>query len=286
MKGYFIDFRQQRDFGETLNATFAFFRLNIGKLGKAMLFYTCPFLLIQGVARVYYDLSFTELTSLMIKQGPGVFFTRYFITTFVLLITAFFSSLMTNLTVYSYIKLYAEKGKDGFVLEEVWGNIKRNLLRIGIASFISGIIVLSGCMMCGIPGVYLFVSTSFVIMIMIYEGKAFRLAFKRSFALVHYHWWAVFLMLLVIYVIMNIVSLLFTIPQLVINSFYKINSLNPNYDNELIMYVMIMLTMLSTLAYGFLYSIMHIALSFQYFSFIEQKESPRLNKEIEAMEQG
>lgn len=283
MKNNSIDFNQQRDFGELLNATFAFFRQNVKIISKAMLFYVCPFLLLQGITRVYLDLSFAELAGVFLRQGFGIVTTPYFFSLSLMFLSAILSSLMTSLAVYSIIHLYIEKGNDGFKLEEVWKRITVNFVRILIASVLTSFLVVAGVFMCGVPGVYLYVSTSFILMIMIYENKPFKESFKRSFALVHYHWWAVFLMLLVIFVILNVVSLVFTIPQAVINSFYNVNTLNPNSDSEIMKYVQIVLTMLSTLAYGFLGSIMYIALSFQYFSFVERKESPQLMKKIEAM---
>lgn len=78
MTKFKIDFRQQRDFGEVLNATFAFLRLNVGKLGKALLYYVCPFLIIQGIARVYYDTSLGELTGIMFRHGMDLFFAIYY----------------------------------------------------------------------------------------------------------------------------------------------------------------------------------------------------------------
>jgi hypothetical protein len=285
MKDFYIDFRQQRDFGEVLNATFAFFRLNIGKLGKAILFYTCPFLIIQGMARVYYNLSFMTLSNILLKQGMGAIFSHFFTSTAMLLLTTFLSSLMANLTVYSYIKAYVEKGLNGFTLDDVWRNLKQNFFRVFLASLVTGVLLFIGFIMCFVPGIYLYVSFSFIIIIMMYEGKSFRASFKRSFSLAHYQWWSVFLLILVVYFILYIVSLLFSIPQTIINSAYNLNSLDPGNDTTVMKYLMIVITMLATLAWGFISCVMFIALSFKYYSIIEKKESPGLLKEIEELEE-
>ncbi|MDX5436829.1 MAG: hypothetical protein LPK03_06515, partial [Pontibacter sp.] len=44
-----INFREERDFGEKLNATFYFIRTNFKALGNAMLLYVTPVALLAGI---------------------------------------------------------------------------------------------------------------------------------------------------------------------------------------------------------------------------------------------
>lgn len=285
MTKFKIDFRQQRDFGEVLNATFAFLRLNVGKLGKALLYYVCPFLIIQGIARVYYDTSLGELTGIMFRHGMDLFFAKYITAAAMLLLTIFLSSMMANLTVYSYIKVYVDDEKNKLSLDDVWRSLRKNFFRVLWASLLTSLLFFFGFIMCFILGIYLYISSCFVIIIMMYEGKSFGKSFKRSFSLAHYQWWSIFLLILVLYFILYIVSLVFNIPVMLIKATYTLNSLSTDSDGTIIKYVLIAITMLSTLAWGFLTCVMYIALSFKYFSIIEKKENPRLLSDISMMEQ-
>lgn len=280
-----IDFRQQRDFGEVLNATFAFLRLNVGKLGLALLIYLCPFLIIQGIVKVYFDTSITELSGYMFKHSSDLFFERYITAASALLITTFLSTLVANLTVYSYIKIYTDDEKKILTLDALWRTMRKNLFRVLLASFVVTFLFFAGMLMCALPGIYLYVSLCFVITIMIIEGKNFGPAFKRSFSLSHYQWWGMLALLIVLYFILYIVSLVFSIPVTLIKTTYTLSSLDPNYEDSFMKYVIIAITMLSTLAWGFLSCVMYIAIAFKYFSIIEKKESPQLLKDISILEQ-
>lgn len=279
-----INFNQQRDFGEVLNATFAFFRLNLMPLGRALLLFACPFLILQGIVRVTFDQGYSSLSNILFMHGANFLVTRYFSSITMLLLTSFLSNLMANLTVYSYIKAYNDKSNISLKMEDVWRNLRGNFFRLFFASMITTLMFYSGLIMCFIPGIYLYVSLSFTLIIMMFEGASFGQAFSRSFSLAHYQWWSVFLLLLMMIFILYIISLIFTIPQTLIKSMYHLNSLTTDREGLIIKYVLISMTMLSTLASGFMYCVMYIAMSFKYFSIVEKKESPGLLKEIAEME--
>lgn len=192
---------------------------------------------------------------------------------------------MANLTVYSYIKVYVDDEKNKLSLDDVWRSLRKNFFRVLWASLLTSLLFFFGFIMCFILGIYLYISSCFVIIIMMYEGKSFGKSFKRSFSLAHYQWWSIFLLILVLYFILYIVSLVFNIPVMLIKATYTLNSLSTDSDGTIIKYVLIAITMLSTLAWGFLTCVMYIALSFKYFSIIEKKENPRLLSDISMMEQ-
>jgi hypothetical protein len=286
MNNEHINFNEQREFGIMLNATFSFLRQNFSKLGKALMFYAGPFLLLQAIAKVYYDTNIGNINASMRMHGISAFYENFFIYFSLYMIATVLSSLMIMTTVYSYIKLYVEKGKDGFTLDEVWKYVTKYFLRIFGASFVGGLVIIVGTILCILPGIYLSVSLSLMMVIIVIEDKSFGDAFSRSFKLSHYHWWWIVLLLIVIYAIIYVVSLVFAIPQLIITFTYRLNTLNPSADySDTTRYLMIFFTFISTFVTSLMMSIIYIALAFEYFNIVEMKESPSLQQKIDELEQ-
>jgi len=280
-----INFSEQRDFGQVLNTTFLFIRQNFGKLCKALIFYAGPFLLLQAISRIYYEGNVNNVAYYMRMHSIWAFYQQFFTYFSIYMITAALSNLIILLTVYSYIILYIEKGKDGFALYEVWQKITSNFLRVLGASFLTGLLLVVGTCFCVLPGIYLGISLSLVIIIMMFENKSFGVAFSRSFTLSHYHWWWILLLFLTTYMIIYIVSFIFTIPQLVLNNVYKIHSImDPGGVADWIKYLYAAITVISTFVASLLTIIIFIALTLEYFNIVEKKENPSLLKKIEEME--
>jgi hypothetical protein len=69
-----INFKEQREFGQILNSTFAFLRQNFSKLGKALIFFAGPFLLLQGIAQVYYQTNVGNFVSILSHHSFDSYF--------------------------------------------------------------------------------------------------------------------------------------------------------------------------------------------------------------------
>ena len=280
-----INFKEQREFGEVLNMTFAFIRQNLGKLAKAIIYFCGPFILLQGIAMVFYNTNVGNLVSNLKIYGFNYFFENFFIYFLLFMVTTFLCFIMMISTDYSYIKLYIENGKDGFKIEDVWKSVTKNYLRLLGTAVICGFLVSIGSIMCFIPGIYLGVVFSLIIPIIIFEDKSFGEAFSRSFKLANYHWWWLLLLFIVIYAIIYIVSLIFSIPQAILGITYQMHSLNTSLDiPEYIKYVLAIITIITTFVTTMLTVIIYVAISFEYFNIVEKKESPSLLNKIEEME--
>jgi hypothetical protein len=181
--------------------------------------------------------------------------------------------------------LYIEKGKDGFVLEEIWKFILKNFFKVLGATFLGGLVIGVGLVMCVLPGIYLGVSLSLMTIIILFEGKSIGESFSRSFKLTHYHWWWILLLFIVVYVIIYIVSMLFALPQMIFNFTYQLHSMGMYNDvSDSVKYLMIAFTILSTFATSLLVGVFYTALTFEYYNIIEKKENPSLLQKIEEIE--
>jgi hypothetical protein len=276
-----INFKQQRNFGQVLNATFGFIRQNIGKLGKALLFFAGPFILLQGIAQVYYQSNIGSMTNVLRNFDLGAYFEKFFFFFSILMVTALLSNMVILLTIYGYTKLYIEKGKDGFSLEDIWKFILKNFFKILGATILGGLVIGIGTVMCIIPGIYLGVSLSLMTIVILFEDLSIGESFSRSFKLTHYHWWWIVLLFLVIYAIIYLVSMVFAVPQMIFTIMYQFNSISGNESPDTIKYLMIAFTILSSIVTSLMAGIFYIALTFEYFNIVEQKENPSLLQKIE-----
>lgn len=270
----YINFRKQRDIGEILNATFQFVRTEFKLLFKALLLYAGPFLLFAGIAGAYYQKDMLDFSS-----SASIFGNVFSSTYFLLLLLTFLSNIMLAATVYSYIKLYIERGHGSFTIDDVWDGIKSNFIMLTGTSFLVAIITALGILLLIIPGIWIGVILSIILILRVMEDIPFGEAFTRCMNLVRDNWWVTFLVLFIIWIITGMASYVFTIPQMIVMfmvGFGEINSTGSGGFQTLFIIVNIIATVGSTL----LYVIPLITIALQYFSLVEQKDNPFLRDRI------
>jgi hypothetical protein len=288
MENTHINFKQQRDFGEIFNATFAFIGQEFKLLSKAVLFFVLPILIIAAILGVKAQIELQKVTNLIRAGNPADYTNPFSIlgTTFkyysyiILLYILGMTSL--SCTVYGYIKLYTIKGKDQFDLNDIWSVVKKIFFPILGISIIVTLIVIFGSFFCFIPGIYLGVSLSVIFMAYIFEEKGFSDAFSRSFNLTGQKWWLTFGIIIIAYMMVSIMSLFLSIPSILMGLKPLIFSLKNrqqyNFHYSTAYYIMNSIT--SLIGY-ILYSIVLIVIAFQYFSLREMKERPSLQDKID-----
>ncbi len=267
-----IKFKQVRDFGQLLLAPFAFFKQEFKKLSKALLFYASPFLIIGLTIIVFFVKSITDRASFDDKE--------FIISTF-LYIGSFFLSLiisfsMANAVITSYVSLYADKGREGFSLEDVWNKAKKNFFKLFGQGFVVVLMIMIGLLFFYIPGIYLQIALSFVYIASVHEKIPFGKAVGRSFQIISGEWWSVFALNLVFGFLLSIVSYILIIP---IYAVIFIGAAT-GFENIGIFISIGVFTVLYFFLYLFMYSVQSLLIDFQYFSIIEKKESPGLLQRV------
>lgn len=119
-----IDFRQARDFGVVMNMTYRFLRENIKGLGKSLLFFAAPAVLLGGV---FYREIFTRMLGLSGADDGGPFGTEeyfdsanFWISLGAALVFMLIGGVLTVTTTHAYILKYREKQGGPIDLGEVW----------------------------------------------------------------------------------------------------------------------------------------------------------------------
>jgi hypothetical protein len=274
-----IELRQDRDFGQVFNATFAFIKQEFKPLGASVLVFIVPFALLLGICLIWFQSSIlADVTGQEPQFGaskgvlPSNFIKLY------LLFMGFFvlSQTMIITTIYSYLNLYLSKVEKISISEMFW-EVKYNFLPVFGALFISFVLILIGLVCCLLPGIYLAISLSFFIPAMIFEQSRFGQAFSRSFQLAHYRWWWTFLLALTSIIMIYALNFLIQSPLLLwgySGTLFNLNSYKSISTGQAIY------SAIATALSQLLYIIPAFLIGFQHFSIVEAKEQTLLNEKI------
>lgn len=277
MENNFIKLNKVREFGDVFNDTFAFIGQEAKPLLRTLLVFALPLLLLSSLAMAYMQSQ--QLNNIYGTPNFDIWgYIGKMATIFVFIILA---QNMLMVTVYSYVKLYHTKGPRNFDNNDVFSEVIRNFFPCLGTALILAIITGVGFIMCIIPGIYMGISLSFVIPIMILENKGFGTGFSRSFDLTHKQWWWTFLIILVYMILAYVFMIILTIPAMIIGftSILKTeNILNGTYNYP---FYMIIYNAIVSLISTLFYVVLHIAIILQYFNVVEMYEGKTLLEKIE-----
>src|SRR5512133_2295053 len=266
-----IDFKKEREFGDVMNATFAFIGQEFKPLGRALLFYAIPVILLAGIA-----MGFFQSKSLAYSMNPeniqkpfGQFVEFGGLYLIVIFMTILYQSMVIT-TLYVHINLYVTKGKDNFTIEDVRNGIAKRFLHVLGALVVLGFLSLIGFIFCIIPGIYLGVSLSVMIASVIFENKSIGEGFGRSFDLTKLSWWWTLLLLFVTGLIVGILASIISVPMAIIgigSAFSEISK--GGQPPESFKTFIILYSVVSSILTTLLYTILYTAIAFQFFNLVE-----------------
>ena len=283
-----IEFYKRRDFGDKLNMVIVFLRQNAKSYFKAHLFITAPLLMIVNLLMMqmgfgFYDLmnmsnamiDETDFMSEMLKIY-GFAFINYIL----------MATLMTGVS-YGYMKTYETEPLDQISVNQVFQKAMRGFPSLLASALLTMIISITGLFFIFIPGIYLWVVLSLCAPIIMFEGKNPINAIGRAFTLIKGHWWSTIGLVAVSLLLGGLINYVFSIPQMIVYGILAINSATqmqaadpPAYMNIL----NVVFAALNTFGSIISYSIVYLALAFQYFNIIERRESRGLMQRIDEMD--
>lgn len=277
-----IKLYQERDLGDVFNVSFAFIKQEFKTLGKAVLYYVIPFLLVFSILSIVIQKEmFSSMSGLYEENIPGSFPTglfKYYLLFFLIIICM---NVFMIGTIFGYFKVYNEKGSGNFEVNEIFEQIKENFFNIILASIVTGFLIGVGFVCCIIPGIYLGVSLSIIFAVLIIERQGFGSAFSRSFQLTKQQWWWTFLMLLVIVVVTTLLSYLIALPSVVVNFSKMLNDIKQgNNPYESLTTVDIVISSIISIVSYILYLVAYIIIGFQYFNLAEISDKTSLKDKI------
>ena len=288
----YVEFKKERDLGAIISDTFKFLRLQwkpfFGVIIKNALL---PLLVTIGASIFFmykmfglFDAFDPYSTSYQENEfSSGFFFTM-------MLFMALFSIItyvIMNITALYYIKSYIDnKGTVDYkmikerVKDKFWSFTGLGILTI--------LIVLVSAMLCFFPAFYTGVVLTLAAPILVFENRDVTDTISYSFTFFKGgHWWPTFGVMIVVGIIVNVLSYVFSMPA-IIYYFIKMGTILTNDDPSLMLEsfkdpIYIALNVLSYIGQFALYSVTFITNVFLYFDIDEQKNASGAIDKIDSL---
>ena len=270
-----FEIKKIRDFGSLLSASFYYVRRYFKSLGKSVLYFVVPIILVSGIL-----VSQFMMPSLDMAQG-GV------VNPFSMLSSSLVSGVigvlgMTALAavVFNHLKFAAAGRKDSNIqVEEVWEGLKDDffmILLINIGVFIA---TFFGMLFFVIPGIFISVKLTLVSAVYVLEDRTLSDAFSRSWNLISNYWWVTFGLVLVMGIFVSLMSMTASMPLTIFATFANFSGLENPHTTIGMFYALV-----NALTYIF-YTVMYLCLGLHYYNLVERKEGAELEKRISQIEE-
>ena len=279
-----ILFQQRRDFGEKLNATFAFVTENIRGLGLSLLFIVGPVALVGGVFSGYAQAGVMgDAASLGGAAGdPNKLFAVYarmFSGTMLIgVVVQVMAYILTNLVTFAYIRLYQERrGDQQIEVSAVWEETQRYIGSGVLLSIAISFITVFAMLLLIIPGIYVGIVLTLAPAILVFERKDVGQSISRSFKLITDKWWSTLGLMFVVSIVVGIMSMVFTLPAGIMGGLFGAGVLKD------ITIMTVIIQALAAVGTSVLRGLSAVAIAFQYFNLVELKEGTGLIGQIDSI---
>jgi len=303
-----IEYYKKRQFGEKLNMVIVFLRQNAGPFVKTQVFITGPVLLLVNFLMVSAQADMVDFQE--ITANPGEFLTSMVNDYGVAFLISLVSTALLPTVSYNFMKSYQEEPLGQISINNIFRATMQKIpsvlaytlmmMLIVMGSFI--LIVSLGATM-GIMGMILFALFGFFAFcylasvlsigssIIIFEDKNPLAAIIRAFKLIKGKKLSTFGLMVVTFIIAMLINSVFNLPQMVAMGVWTFNSVKDITSGGAVpdppvygQIVNVIFAVLSTFGTLIAYSVIYLALAFQYFNLVERQESKGLLSEIENLE--
>ncbi len=284
-----IEFYKKRQFGEKLNATFVFIRENAWPYLKVQFMIAGPILLIANILVNRFAISMIGF--------DGEFSANFLIDMFqmyglIILIGMVSTTVMPAVT-YGYMKAYQNNMPSDISVANVTSGFASRFFNILGLNILAYIVTIIATFFFIIPGIYVGIVLSLGAAIIVFENSNPIDAFGRAFTLIKGKWWSTFGLLVVISIIGYIINFFFGLPRSIVVGIDVFTSLDASggvdsieMENSSDQVLNILFSVFETFGSILSYSLIFIALAFQYFNLVERRESKGLMSKIEQMDAG
>ncbi|MEZ0541601.1 hypothetical protein [Fibrella arboris] len=275
-----IQFEQRRDFGEKINATFAFATEQIRGLALALLYIVGPVALIGGIISGYgqSELLGTATSATTPDKLLSLYASIFSGSRLIGMVFQLLAYVLTSLVTFSYIRLYRQQlNEQPIEVSAVWAEVQQYIGTGVLLSIASALMVGFGFALLVLPGIYMIVALTLAPAALVFERQEVGQAISRSFKLVSGNWWSVCGLLFVVGIVVSILGMVFTLPAGIVGGLFGAGLLK---DVTILSTVF---TALASVGGAVLQGLSATATAFQYFSLIEEKEGTGLLHQIESI---
>ena len=215
-------FQKIRETGEIIQATAAFLRSEYRLLFRLLAIYILPFIVLYAVNQVSMQLKIAaagEATSGMTPEELVNSFGGLYQNLLVsVMFNIFVQSLLAAL-LYTYVKIYQEKGKGSFADADISTHLFSHSLKVIGTSFAVTLLAGVGLMFFILPGIIIANSLSLALFIAVFENKGIGESLTRSWSLVRRQWWSTLALNLLGILIVWMISITLTLPGAIHDAF-------------------------------------------------------------------
>ncbi len=215
-------FEKKREPGEILTDSLKFLKAECKPLARLTAIYVLPFMVLMAIVQVYIQIKLAEASEIINQLEPERFIAElgglYGNLLLFILFNVFVQSLLAALF-YTYLQLYIGKGSGNFSQSDVSVMVFPNSLRALAAGFSVAVLSLIGLIFCILPGIVVANSLSLAVFIGVFENRSAGYSLVRSWMLVKSQWWVTFSLAIIGILFMWMVSIVFTLPVFIIESF-------------------------------------------------------------------
>ncbi len=270
----YIEFKKQRELGEILTDSFNFIKFEFKPFFGTLLKIVGPYLFATMFFLGFYFYSFNGLFDLNYQsEGPDMNPLFMIIAVLGLMVSAIAMYSLTQATTLYYIKSYSDnKGNTNYdyIRKEAYNKFWSF---VGL-SFLVGLVLVAGFMLCFIPGIYLYPPLMLSFSILVFMNKNVTDAFQYGFTLIKDNWWMTFAALFVLGIIIVVIGYIFQIPS-VIYIWIKMGVFSGEMDAEsmggVFDPVYILLNLLAYMVQFVLQTVSLVAAAFIFFNLNEKK---------------
>ncbi|RSK47737.1 hypothetical protein [Hymenobacter rigui] len=274
------DFRQERDFGQKIGATFEFLGAHVRPLGKCLLYFVLPAAILTGLgmglaqSQMFGGSTISQIGngrfSTFSYMGPAYWFG---------LLASLIGYILLGATVYGYVRARMETPAEETVTPRQVGQyIARYSPALLLSSIVTIVIVVFASMLLLIPGIYLGVALSLVWTVQVLEDGDLGYSLRRSVNLIKNKWWSTFGLTLVVSFIIGMIGMVFQVPQYV-----AIFGKAMHWDFLSSDILLIVGGVVAAMGHLLLYSVLMLALAFQYFNLVEKKDGYGLRQMVQTL---
>lgn len=273
-------FRKVRDFGTVISHSIDLIKSEYRRLGKALLIYVLPFFIVTGILLVLVQTSMVKNMLENMQPGANPFQTFAWKKASLSYLLQMLNFTLLGTVIYSFLNIYIKKRGEFDIAE-----LKGSLLKLGIKllgiNIIIGIMVLVASVFLLIPGIYLGVILSLVAPVVVFEEAGFGQAVRRSFEIIKGSWWKTFGILFVGAVIVYLFSIILSLPLIIATFVKTFHAVSNQSTPQVYTTGYIIASAVVSIIQTFIWSLVIIFISVQYFSLVEEKERPTLQEKID-----
>lgn len=269
-----MNFAKRREPGEILTDTILFLKAEFKPIARLTAVYVLPFMILMAVVQVYLQIKLTEASEILNQLGQERLIAElgglYGNMLLLILFNVFVQSLLAAL-LFTYISYYIRAGAGNFSDADISAMLFHNSLRALAAGFSVAALSLIGLMLCILPGIVLANSLSLAIFISVFENRQPGYSFARSWMLVRRQWWVTLSLAIIGILFMWLVSIIFTLPIFVQNTFQSLQPLAAEKTAGMPLWHMIV-TGIAVVVSSFAAIVPMTMMSLQYFNLLEREK--------------